>query len=95
MNWPSENGFKVNLNIYILHPISGTELLKTLGIPRDENNKSVSCYVNEVIFGKHLRLGAGCQEHQASELRGWNFHSQLSPCREGTGLEFESVTNGQ
>ena len=38
---------------------------KTLGIPRDENNKSVPCYVNEVIFGKHLRLGAGCQEHQA------------------------------
>lgn len=26
-----------------------------------ESKKSVFCYVNKVMFGKHLRVGAGCQ----------------------------------
>ena len=35
----------------------GTELLKLLEL----SGKGIFCYVNEVTFGKHLRMGAGCQ----------------------------------
>lgn len=30
------------------------------GFLRDESNKSVFCYVIEVTFGKHLRVGTYC-----------------------------------
>lgn len=36
--------------------VSGTELWNFLG---DESHKSVACYVNEVAFGPHLRMGLG------------------------------------
>lgn len=48
-----------NKNIYLIFiPVPGTELLKFLEFPVMRVIKD-SFVVNEVIFGKHLRMGAG------------------------------------
>lgn len=61
----------------------------TFKIAYAESKKVVICYVNEVIFGKHLRMGDGCQWSQPMWLEGWNwkFQSHLSTFEEeiGTG----------
>ena len=46
--------------IFDLHPVSSTELLKTLAISCDNSHKGILCYDNEATFG-HLRMGAGYQ----------------------------------
>lgn len=52
-------------NIYLVFvPISSTELLKPWGFLEDENDQGISCYVNEMTFGMHLRMGAGYQGNQ-------------------------------
>lgn len=42
-------------------PISGLESLKPLEFLSDESDKGVFCYFNDVTFGQHRRIGAGCQ----------------------------------
>lgn len=62
--------------------------LNTVGIEMDK----VSCYVNEVTFGKplsHLRMGAGCQGTQLCVC------PTPGPSRRGEGLKVESITNSQ
>ena len=48
-----------------LCPICGTEFLKSFEI----SDTGVFCYVNEVILGTHLRMGAGCQGNQPCDLK--------------------------
>ena len=50
---------------YILFiPVSCTELLKPSEFLINENDKGVFCYISEVTFELHLRMGAGCQWNQ-------------------------------
>ena len=48
----------------ILVPVSATEFLKPLNFLGAESHRGVFCYVNEVMFGNHLRMGSGCQGNQ-------------------------------
>ena len=51
-------------NIYVVFiRVSGTEPLKSLELSVMRVT-DVSCYVNEVTFGPHLRTEAGCQGNQ-------------------------------
>ena len=50
-------------------PVSATEFLKPLGFPKWWDDNGVFCYVNKVIFGKHLRMGAGSQWSQPWDQR--------------------------
>lgn len=34
-----------------------------------ESDRDVSCYINEVTFGPHLRLGSVCQENRPCDWR--------------------------
>lgn len=34
-----------------------------------ESDRDVSCYINEVTFGPHLRLGSVCQENHSCDWR--------------------------
>lgn len=47
-------------NAYLVLDSIPARVPKTLGISCNENTKGVFCYVNEVVFGGHLREGAGC-----------------------------------
>lgn len=41
--------------------VPSTELLNPWDFLGIESHNSVFCYVNEITFGKHLRIGADCQ----------------------------------
>ena len=45
------------------------ESLQTPRIVCDEAHIGIFCYVNEVTFGKHLRMGAGCWGNQTCDYR--------------------------
>lgn len=54
-------------NKYILglYPCFCHRAPKILGVSQEITvTKIVFCYVNEMSLGKHLRMGAGCQENQ-------------------------------
>lgn len=56
-------------NIFLIYirsssKVPGSQLTKSLEFPKDESDKAVSRYVSKVIFGKSLRIGAGCQWNQ-------------------------------
>lgn len=42
---------------------------KILEFPKYESNKGVVCYINEVTFGQHVTVEAGCQWRQPCDLR--------------------------
>lgn len=44
-----------------------TFLWSSSTIPGSQILKDVFCYANEVTFGKHLRMGAGCQQDQPGD----------------------------
>ena len=73
--------------VFIL--VSGTELLKTLELPKC---KGAFCSVNKVTFGKHPGMGTGCQRNQPCDCG--NFQSYFLTSGEGRGAA-NSVTNGQ
>ena len=62
--------------IFVL-PVLATESLNPWNFLSGDNIKSVLCFANEMIFGKHQWIGAGCQGNQP-RLEGWNFHPLIS-----------------
>ena len=72
-------------HIFGLCPISGTELLKHLEFSVMRAIIGVFCYVNEVAFGNHLRMRAGCQESQPL-IRGLEFSTSLQEGERGCRL---------
>ena len=54
--------------IFALHPLFPAQSSKNpWNFPSEERDKVVFCCVNEVAFGKHLRVRAGCQESQPGD----------------------------
>lgn len=68
---------------------------KTIGIFQVIRLTGVFHFVGEVIFGPHLRIGAGHWRKQLCNLkvRTENFNSWLLERKEGLGVE--SINNGQ
>lgn len=53
--------------VFGLHPCSCHSAPQTLVISLEESNKSVFLDINEVSFGKHLKMEAGHQGSQPGE----------------------------
>ena len=51
----------------------------------DRSNKGVFCYVNEVTFGPHWKMGAGCQEKPPYDWRLGTFSPTPLTVRERRG----------
>ena len=81
--------------IWSLSPLLAQTSIKILNFLSDKNNKSVFCYVNEVAFGKSLRMRAGCQWIQSCDYRVGTFNPIPLTFRERERLEIESTPNGQ
>lgn len=71
--------------------------LLVLGISCNESDTDFSCYANEVTFGLHPGMGAGCVENQLLGLKGWNFQCYPLDLGRGggEGPEANSIASSQ
>lgn len=79
--------------IYIhLYPLCGTAS-KTLELSYDEIYKGVFRYVNEMSFGKHLKIAGGELVARGTNHKSWKVQSHPLTSQEGS--KTESMTSGQ
>lgn len=84
--------------IFGLHPRSWHRAPQTLGISSAMSEMKVSFVTpNHSLMKcwKALRMGAGCQGHQACDRRAGAHSPASPPPGRGEGLEVKSITNGQ
>lgn len=77
----------------VFNPIPSTKRLKPLEVLSDESDKDVFCYINEMTFGKHLRMGTGFQGNQTYDWKVGTFSPTPWPAEKGEELEVESITS--
>lgn len=81
-------------NIYLVFdPYSG-RATKTLGIPHAKKEFWSLLLCNEMTFGPHLRMDAGCQKTQLCNWRAGTFSPTALLPGWRKGLQIESITNG-
>lgn len=81
-------------NIYLVFH-SRHRTPKTLEVSQEKSNKHVSCSVNEVTFGKHLRMGAVFLGSQPRDWKVGTFGTPTHPSLEVQRLEVESIASDQ
>lgn len=68
-------------NIYLVFH-SRHRAPKTLKVSQEKSDKCISCSVNEVTFGKYLRVGAVFPGSQPSDWKVGTFSSPMHPSLE-------------